>query len=301
VWNEKRLNLSVLVNIPGTIKLKRDYRKKGFTKNTFPTFVWRNYTLVKDGFLNVGCLPLSMSHSTFEILQQEGAVAASESYIPNAIYVVHLDGLPIMNRAVANGKTSAKDLFSKVYKELELKAELKTLKFLRGSIEPEKLQKIAGAFIGLNNTQIDYLAELGAASNGFHPQVEKVEATDFYYAKEFSIKMKGLSSLPKIIDVEAKLRAQKKLTASDQLIVAALKTFESVKPLSDVKKLNWIDARVNDVQRSLGDLRKEIQRTKFAIILGKKWFDEFASRENNTMELNNVTFNITLSETKVEM
>lgn len=301
VWNEKRLNLSVLVNIPGTIKLKRDYKKRSFVKNTFSTFVWRNYTLVKDGFLNINCLPVSMSRSSFEILKMEGVITNSETYIPGVVYKVNLNVLPVMNRAVADGRTSAKDLFTKVYKQFELKAEMKTLKFLRNSIEPEKFEKISGSFVGLSQAQIEYLAQLGATPKGFHPQVEKVEATDFYYAKEFSIKMKGLSGLPKIEDVQTKLNAQKKLTTSDQLIAASLNTFENVKSLSNTKKLNWIDVRIGDVQKSLGDLRKDIQRTKFAIILGKKWFDEFDSRENNSMELNNITFNISLGEKKVEI
>lgn len=301
VWNEKRLNLSVLVNIPGKIKLKRNYKKKDFTKNTFPTFVWRNYALVKDGFLNVECLPVSLSRQSFKTLQAEGAISRSSTYIPGAVFEVCLNTLPIMNRAIAEGKTSAKDLFRKIYRQLELKAEMKTLKFLKNSIEPEKPQKITGAFIGLSKEQIEYLAQLGATSNGFHPQVEKVEATDFYYAKEFSIKMKGLSSLPKIDAVQTKLDAQKKLTASDQLIVAALNSFENVKSLSDVKKLNWLDARMKDIQKSLGELRKDIQRTKFAVIMGKKWFDEFDNREDNSMILDDITFNISLSAKKVEI
>jgi hypothetical protein len=301
VWNESRLNLSVLVNIPGAVKLKKDYRKKGFIKNIFPTFVWRNYTLVKDGFLNVNCLPLSMSEKSFEIFQKQGLIDKQAIYKSSEIYEVHFDNIPIMNRATAEGRTSAKELFTKVYKELELKAELKTLKFLRNSIEPEKPQKITGAFASLTSEQLEYLANMGLTTKGFHPEVEKVEATDFYFAKEFNIKMKGLSSLPKVDIVQAKLDTCKKLTISDELIAEALNTFNSVKHVSDANKLSWLDIRIEDVQKCLAILRKDIQRTKFAIVLGKKWFDEFSNRENNSMELNGVVFSISLEEKKVEI
>lgn len=301
VWNESRLNLSVLVNIPGTVKLKKDYKKRGFTKNTFPTFKWRNYTIVKDGFLNVFCLPLSMSEKSFNTLKAEGLIAEKAKYKPSEVYEVMLNGIPIMNRATAEGRTSAKSLFKKVYEELRLKAEMKTLKYLRTSIEPEKPVKITGDFASLNSNQVDYLATLGVTPKGFHPETEKVEATDFYMAKEFSIKMKGLSSLPKIEDVLAKIQAQKKLTASDTLIEAALKSFDTVKASAAATKLAWIDARIEDVQRSLAELRKDVQRTKFAIILGKKWFDEFSNRENSSLELDGVSFTISLTEKRVEV
>lgn len=301
IWNESRLNLSVLVNIPGTIKLKRDYKKRGFTKNTFPTFVWRNYTIVKDGFLNVACLPLSMSEKTFDVLKTNSLISSKAKYKPSEVYEVQFNGIPIMNRATSEGRTSAKSLFGKVYEELKLKAEMKTLKYLRSSIEPEKAVKITGDFVGLNSAQVDYLALLGVTPKGFHPEMEKVEATDFYFAKEFNVKMKGLSSLPKIEDVLNKMQVNKKLTASDQLIEATLKTFDTLKSQNATRKLSWIDARMEDVQRSIAGLRKEIQRTKFAIVLGKKWFDEFTSRENNSLELNGVTFNVALVEKKVEI
>lgn len=302
VWNENRLNLSVLVNIPGTVKLKRDYRKKGFIKNTFLTFIWRNYTIVKDGFLNVACLPLSMSEKTFDVLKTNGLISSKTEYKPSEVYEVQFNSIPIMNRATSEGRTSAKNLFSKVYEELQLKAEMKTLKYLRSSIEPEKVVKITGDFVGLNFAQVDYLALLGVTPKGFHPEVEKVEATDYYFAKEFNVKMKGLSKLPKVDDVLNKIQTQKKLTASDQLIEATLKTFNSVVgTCAGATKLSWIDARMEDIQRSVARLRKEIQRTKFAIVLGKKWFDEFTSRENNSLELNGVVFNVALEEKKVEI
>jgi hypothetical protein len=47
------------------------------------------------------------------------------------------------------------------------------------------------------------------------------------------------------------------------------------------------------------ELRKEIQRTKFSVLLAKRWFDEFDSRENCTLDVNGVTFIVSLDSKKV--
>jgi hypothetical protein len=307
-WNESKLNLSVLMNITGSVKLPKNYKKNEFISNKFDTFVWRNYTIVKDGFLNTSCLPITMSESTFNKLSKEGLINTNVpfgcfvQYIPDTIYPLDLSKLPIINRFIADGKTSAKVLFSKIYEELKLKALLKVYKYFKSGFEPETS---AYALTGLTDDQIKYLDELGITNKGFNPPSEEVTSTDFYYAKEFNIKMKKLSSLPKITDVLDKMTKGKNLTESDKLIQEGLINYNAAslgkKEWKDANKLEWLNENIRQVQKNMIELRKEIQRTKFAILLAKRWFDEFDSRENCTLDVNGVTFTVSLDSKKVEI
>ena len=48
-------------------------------------------------------------------------------------------------------------------------------------------------------------------------------------------------------------------------------------------------------------IRREVQETKFAILLGKKWFDEFDSREDSNLTVDNNFFTIEIREVKVNI
>jgi hypothetical protein len=54
-------------------------------------------------------------------------------------------------------------------------------------------------------------------------------------------------------------------------------------------------------KEALRVLRGEIQRTKFSVLLAKSWFDEFESREDNTLVIDGVTFTVSLREKKVDV
>ena len=62
----------------------------------------------------------------------------------------------------------------------------------------------------------------------------------------------------------------------------------------------WFDNTISKLNKQLLDIRKDLQETKFAIILGKKWFEEFDSRESNILEIDGKMFTIGLREVKVD-
>jgi len=303
-WSESRLNLSLRVKIPGTIKLKRNYKAKGFKNNRWNTWIWRNYAIVKDGFLNVKILPVSMSHDTWKKLKTEKLID-QDTWSETEVYPVHLDRVPVINRIIANGSTSAKNLCKKVYEAFEIKAGIKALKYLRDQKWPQ--EKISSdSFQELTNEQIEFLSEHGITNNGFNPPRETLETTDFYYVKEFKIKIAKLSSLPKVDDVIKKVEANKKLTPREKLISDAITAYKGtqkttlIEPGSNEERA-LLNQTIKDLQKRLVKISSDVQKTKFAIILGKKWFDEFNSRFENMLEINNVQYTIDLQRKKVEI
>jgi hypothetical protein len=302
-WNKSMLNLSVLAQIPGTIDLSGDYAKYGFAK-TFPTHVFRNYALIKDGFLNVAKLPVSMSDETRKILLEHDLienvhVAVMDGYAP--VFTLDLTKVPVINRAIANGRTSATKLCQKAFRELELQATLKTLNFLQDQLDPEGKSKLGRGT--LTPDQELYLETQGIGRNGFSPSVEKMPTTDYYMAKEFEIKMKGLSSLPSVKDVQEKLAKGSKLTKGMELVKHGLDFYDRnlKKSASEKMKLSWLEDQILKHKKELVAVRSDIQETKFAVILGKKWFDEFSSREKNTLTLGGIEYTLSVGETKVEL
>jgi hypothetical protein len=298
VWHDTRLNLSLTAKIPGTVNLGGDCARFGFSQ-TYPTFIWRSYSFVKDGNVNVPEAPFSMSHETYAKLKAQGMI--DMDWAPEIPVFVHLDRIPVMNRSIADGKTSAKDLCAKALQELKLEAEIKVLKAAKVKLETSGARNLARTSV-LTAGQVDFLKCHYVGHNGYDAPTADLPSTDYYMAKEFSIKIKGCSSLPKLEAVEEKLKKKgvAGLTVSENLVYAGMRLLESA-PAGSSQRLTWIISELSLKTKQLRTIRKEIQRTKFAVLLGKRWFDQWTSRENCQLELEGYTFTVDLREVKVEI
>ena len=300
-WDESKLNLSVRATIKGTVGLIGDAAKFGFSQ-TFPTIIFRNYALVKDGFLNMDSIPVSLSKDTFETLKEKGGFIANSNYEEGQVYDLNLKSFPIINRAISKGSTSAKDLSKQVFEELKFKAQLKVLNDYKKELSTKE-NIVDDVFKGMTPEQIDFLTSNGISKNGFVPEYEKVEPTDFYMAKEFSISVKGFSSLPKVSDVKTKIASKKALRPVEAIMKLGIDILDNspVKDLDNTVILAWLGGEINKIKGRMLKNKFDIQKKKFSIILGKKWFVEFSSRENCVLEVDGNTFTFELSETKISI
>lgn len=305
-WNDKKLNLSVLANIKGTIELKDGWKELGFAQ-LYPTHVYRNYTVVKDGFLNVNLMPLSFSQETFFKLKEHGLLDASEEWVnENVVYLVDLSKIPVINKAIANGRTSATNLCKSVYEELQYEAKIKALKAIREEIDPDGDK---GSDTSLTPEQETFLLSNGIGKDGYNPPIIKEEPRDKYFAKEFSIKLKGLSSLPKVSDVREKYQQElegklkKPMKKAELLVAEGLKLFygSNIDKLPEAAQLAWLDATLEQLKKELRTVRQDIQKTKFAVLLAKKWFDEFPSRDESKIVVDEVEYTLGVREVAVEI
>jgi hypothetical protein len=307
VYHESRLNLSIRTRIEGTVTLDEKAEEQNFCKN-YRTFIWRNYTIVKDGILNLTTLPLSMSKATFDVLRSNGMIMADKcstltppppQWQEGEIYSVKLDTVPVMNRKIAEGNTSAKSLAQAAVKELKLEAQQKVVRNFLGKYK--QLDKTAvGPFTAGQKT---YLEGFGITSNGFNPPTETLPAEDFYEALEFEIKIKGFSSLPKVPDVIAKVAAKKIHTGPEQLMLAMIKECEDVEALhgdNAAVAVAIFEGILAKIKQELVEVREKIQSTKFALLLGKKWFDEFSSRDDSSLTVDGKEVTFSLRTKRVE-
>lgn len=302
-WHDSRLNLSVQTKIDGTVDLLPvdgvSPSDAGF-KNPYPAFIFRNYSFIKDGHVHTLRFYITSSDNTYKFLKNKGIVIDDE-FSKNGTYGVDISTLPAINRKIAEGKTSAKELCKAALREQGLKAHIKALKWLRDELE---VVKVVEKPVELTDVQMLFLKENGVlADRGglYQPPVDKEEPVDFYMAKSFEIKLSGIATLPAGKKVAEKIASGKSLTPVETLMQEGFAMWDAVKKnLKDTKVISkWFDDTIRGLQSELKEIRQGLQMTKMAIILGRKWFDEFTSRDNCELTVDGVKCIFALGEDKV--
>lgn len=310
-WNEKKLNLSVLLRITGAVTLKDSEKAKSLKlPNPYPTFIWRNYTFVNDWVLNVKSLPLSISKETYDLLVSKEVLSDKNEWSKDKIFSIDLTTLPIVNKAIISKDVSMEELSVDLIKDLKLKAELKVFKDFKNSMKNSKDE----AFDDLSKVYweegAEYLLAHYITPKGYAPESVKLEPTDKRLVREFEIKVKGFSSLPKVSEVIEKMDANKALNGPGTLMKPAIDEYRTfcnnnkdtvTGKVEDSLLITWLENKIKNRKVEQSKIRKAIQETKFALILGKKWFKEFDSKEDCTYEKEDYTFTISLREVEVSV
>lgn len=266
-FDEDRPNISMLVRRDGTVTLPpNDF---GFGE-TFDTFIWRNFAIVKDGIVNVRKLPVVLSKATYDVLVSKGVLEASDAFKVGKTFVIDTKQYPIINRAMATPTTST-ELFQKCFDVYVLKSKQKVL---NSKVDKPEFGAKFGSLYGEDGAK--FLKELGISEGGFSPKTIKGESIDPYVAKVLEVKLSGLSSIPKVEDVEAAITAKKTLTPSQQVMATAINELKNVKDYA---------SELKTVKEKIRQLMDEIVAIKFGIIIGKRWFVDMESLDDNTREI----------------
>lgn len=294
-WNGTRLNLSMQTRVEGTVTLDDRATKLNLQKE-FNCYAYRNFTVIRDGILNMKRLTLKVSEATHQYLKDIGTT--SEPWNKSSPMTYDFSVLPIMNRKIASGVKSVQPLCEMAIRESELEG---IAKVLRGSVKAAAEQK--GAPVTYSDKVVEYLTEFHIKDGIFSPPTAKVEATDYYMGKTFEIKIKGLSSLPKVTDVEAKVSSGKKLTTADNLVANGLSALKKVTAGISVEKAKVVAVQneLDTVKSELRTLRGQLMRQKFAVVMGKSWFDEFKGQRQEEYKYDHKghEFTLKLGEVRV--
>lgn len=302
-WHENRLNLSVMTRVNGAVELKD---KNGMSAQNlglavpYPTFVYRNFSFVKDGHTHIKVFYLTSSEATYKTFKNHGIIT-DDTFKSDKIYGLDISQLPAINRKIAEGKTSATDLCKAALQEHRLKAQIKALKYIKEQeIGEEEIKKPAH----LTDAQIAFLSENGIDLNKggqYSPLTTKEDPKDFYMAKSFEIALSGIASLPPVKKVQEKIASGKPRTPVESLVEEGIKTWESrrTKLASKDAKAQWFESTIKDMQNQMKSHRYLLQSSKFSVILGRRWFDEFSSRENCELTVDGIKCAFKLGEEKV--
>ena len=286
VWSSNRANLSVRVRYEGYV----DLPENEYGVESVDTFIYRTYTLIKDGILNVSTLPIKASAPTIAKFSNRGLINDIDE---NEVITVDFSSLPVVNRKMVKS-ISARTLAEKEYKLFELKALEKVYKYYENKHFPRVSQGIVDLY---GKDAEAWLKELGITQfNGFAPKTKAAEGSDMYMAVQLNTKIAKHSSLPKVEVVIDKVLAGKSLNGPEKLMKVAIDDYElqiasslytglTDQTLKDNVLKNWLNSVKMNVRKERRRLLQEIAQIKFALILSKKWFTEFTSFDENKLTI----------------
>jgi hypothetical protein len=276
VWNEDRANLGGLFNIE--VELELPENKFGLTKVN--STIFRNYTIIKDGIVNIPVLPLIITKDTLNAIKKhDGVVVTIQKELDNGMTqcLVDISALPVINKKKIKGAKKA-EMTKLALNLTDSKFCLKYLKSLVTKAAPAPLSD------GYTPEQADYLASLGITSKGYNPPKEAVKDGDFYMAPTINSAFKGFSSEPKISDVLDKVKGGKKLTPSVEYMAAVIKRVDEylAKNSTDANREEVISQMIADMEADKKNFARQLAQMKFAMLVSRKWFEGSTNFDDNT-------------------
>lgn len=284
VYNSERPNISVQTVQNGHVPIPEFVQKKYGLPDQIESMKYRNYTIVKDGIINMKTLPISVAKDSpverAQVIQSLHDMGVEVFGGPD-IFVVNLESVPLVNRAMVKN-ISAAEFFADNVRLEALKARQKVLKFYREQL----IGKVnaAGLAAKYGTEAADFLSGIGIRDYGFSPKTASVESTDVYMSRELNVKIKGASSLPSVNVVLKKLEDGKPLNAADGLMAVAIKEYQDFvnsPALSGVsedvrKKLisSWIEDATKVAIQNVRELNKRLSKVVYGIVAGHGWFTD---------------------------
>lgn len=294
VFNETRPNVSFRVKKTGIVDLGERVVKAGVdlskVSSTFKTFIFRNYTIVKDGLVNIEKLPVIISKDTYDKLTKAGVkIDLMKSWTPAALAqglgaVIDVKPLPIINRKMVKSVT-AKELIELEYELLKTQAAQKVYNHIVKEKWPDA--KLAGWAKDYGDAAAEWLKEQGLTEySGFNPKMVQAPVKDFYMGKELEVKLKGMSKLPSVNEVLKTVADGKKLNACSEMMqkhMVDAETFLGGKTKDDPNAKKWALGKKDVYTAETRALLYKTAQLKTSILVGQVWPKDLGSMDNTTM------------------
>lgn len=294
-FNEDRPNVSFMVRKEGTVDISARLpdqfkgKKLGSIPEKFPSFIFRNYAVLKDGLVNIDKLPVRVSPETLAKLKSEGVVSDDDMLRDNSdTYVIDLKALPAINRKMVKA-ASAKRLFEREFELTCARAAQKVYNAFKKEHFPGKKTESFDALYGADGAT--WLKEQGFTDySGFGPKSVQAEATDFYMGKALELKLKGYSTIPSLNDFR-KQATKGKLNAPAELMRPYVEEIDDfLKSPAYLKAADkdrvfeaYLDGQQKAATKRVREILFEMAQIKFAIVVGQVWFTEFSSIDENQL------------------
>lgn len=253
-FSEDRPNISLLVKREGSVSLPPN--EYGFGES-FDTFIWRSYTIVADGIVNMSKLPVILAKASFDLLVHNGVLPKTETFKVGKTYVIDTTNMPVINRSMAK-PVALTDLFNQQFNLYELQC---VQKIINSTIDKPEAGESFSAMYGEDGAK--FLKECGISEGGFNPKSTKGEDLDGRIAKVIEIKMSGLATVPKVDDVKKAITSGKKLTPSQEVMKKQILAVDN-------GLYGEGEAAQKKIRSTVRGYRDDIIMKKFGIILGKK-------------------------------
>lgn len=290
-FNRDRANVSVRVKYNGNIKLP----KNGFGILGVETFMYRAYSLITDGKLNVNILPIIPSQKLITFLTEN----CIEYTKDENVILVNMSPMLILSTDNIPSFTSSK--------LATLEMDLFCLQAMRKYLN-HTLSGLPNSTTAPTDVEI-FLKNFGISqSNGYRPKTESVDSDGGSYTiKTLKTKISSLSNLPSVESVYKKMGSNKPFTPSENILHDAMKQFDGLisKELGhtsftmDYKliKDNYTTEYIKSVDLEIKSKLFQISQIVFYILVTGNWFcDKEVSDNilniNHNDKVHTVTFEI---------
>jgi lipocalin len=275
IWNEERANLS----IQSTIDVELEPPTNKFVKKIKSKIV-RNYTVIKDGIVNMTELPLILSDDTYnKFKENELLVFRKDKVLKDGTHkvVLNFSKLPVINTAKLRA-CKMSTLTKNALKLNDYKFELKYLGYLKKSFVASTASED-----DVPADRKEFYASLGIKNGIYSPKTVTEKTGDFYMALTLNSEFDGIKSIPKIEDVEKKLKTGNSFTQAEAYMKSVMDYIDR-KYLSKKKGEDYKNA-VNDAFDILTTKKREVQekvaQTKFTLVVSRKWFTDRKNFDDN--------------------
>jgi hypothetical protein len=98
-----------------------------------------------------------------------------------------------------------------------------------------------------------------------------------------------------------KITEGKKRTLSESVVEVGITKYEAFKSSNDdedMRKL-WLNKEISKLKAELKEIRPQVQKIKFAVLLASRWFEEFDSRADSVLEQDGWTYTFIVDEETV--
>lgn len=277
VWNENRANLSGQFNIDVELELPEN----NFGLTTIRSSIFRDYTIIKDGIVNVSVLPLILTKESYNaIAKHHGVSITVQKELDNGMIqcMVDISELPVINKKKI--KSCRKSEMTKL--ALNLTDSKFCLKYLNSLVD--KKETVAALTDGYTPEQADYLASLGITSKGYNPSTESVKDGDFYLAPTINSDFKGFSSVPKISEVMDAVSANKSLKPSFKYMYGVIQRIDDfiAANLTTGTREKLIKQMIDDMTADKKMYARQLAQMKFAMLVSRKFFEGASNFDDNT-------------------
>lgn len=291
-FNETRANVSLQITVPGTVK----FPANDLGLDIVEAVIIRNYTIVKDGILNMTELPIKVGGLRNKLEKLDLLTP-----IGDGIELLDFSQLPIITKRQTS-KISANELAKLEVELLKMRFNRKVISYFIDTLPKPLSDRIAK---GYTVDQINYMKSMGMRGGIFSPLTERIESGDFYLAPNLETKIEKFSAIPKVEDVLTKIAEGKKMTPSADLmkfyIEQCQSTIKNSSPKAAYDALNLIYDQLN---AQIKHFIRTIAVNKFILIMSRKWFSDLKEDQNTvTVEIQGNSLNCVFefTEKKVKL
>lgn len=282
-WNETRANLSAMFNILVTLTLP----KNDFGIEKIDSSIYRNFTLIKDGVVNMPSLRMLVDNATYDKFKSFN-LNMQETSTEEGHHAIILDvaSIPVLNRKRFHATKRAK-MTKLMMKLMYDKFLLKYLGYLRKFIAEAEGNTVKTTPEWYDQKTAEYLASLGITPDGYKPAKSTVESTDFYKAPTFKSGFKLFSKIPAIEAILKKIADPSKYTASEKFLYNIMDEYnkklgvESIPTTFTEEQKAMIIADFDSVTKEKREVSEEISSMKFSMLVARKWFLDSEDYEDN--------------------